>query len=281
MRRRHAILLVTLLAMTASCRGLPFADRSHPLEFDAATEPQHQLRFDCDFARPADLAVVDELQKERDTIYSTLHLQPSDEPIYVHLFRNEERYQEHLQRKFPMVPNRRAFFVEVDATLHVYAQYSDRWAEDLRHEVAHGYLHASAPAIPLWIDEGLAEYFEVPATFAGLNRPHLMLLADLIEHNGWKPDLKKLESLSSAGEMQQEHYAEAWAWVYFLLNTTPERSEVLTEYLTELREKGRAAPLSERLGARPVDTQRALMDFVLTLKAQQKVHQASFRKTSP
>ena len=110
--------------------------------------------------------------------------------------------------------------------------------------MAHGYLHASVPAIPLWIDEGLAEYFEVPRGHGGLNRPHLLLLSDMMEVNGWQPNLEELEALSSAGEMQQDDYAEAWAWVYFLLNSTPERRELLTEYLTELRDKGRAAPLS-------------------------------------
>ena len=244
-------------------------------------EPLHQLRFDCDFTLPANSELVDELHKERDVIYTTLGLQASDEPIYVHLFRNEEAYQEHLKQKFPMVPNRRAFFVEVNNSLHVYAHWSDRWAEDLRHEVAHGYLHASVPAIPLWIDEGLAEYFEVPGNRRGLNHPHLLLLADLIEVNRWTPNMKELESLESASEMQQSHYAEAWAWAYFLLNTTPERRELLTEYLTELRDKGRATPLSQRLATQQIDVTRTLMDFVLTLKAQEMVHQPSLRNTSP
>lgn len=265
MRWWRGMLVLVVLVSSTSCRGLPFASRLQKLPVDGL-DAQHQLRFDCDFKLPPCDGLVNELQEEREVIYTTLALPPSDEPIYVHLFRNEEAYQEHLKERFPMVPNRRAFFVEVDNSLHVYAHSSDRWAEDLRHEVAHGYLHASVPAIPLWIDEGLAEYFEVPSSQQGLNYPHLMLLADLIEHNGWKPDLKKLESLSSAGEMQQEHYAEAWAWVYFLQNTTPERKELLTTYLVELREKGRTSPLSGRLFRPQQDLEREFMDFVLAEK---------------
>lgn len=281
MQRWHAILLVSLLAITASCRGLPFGKRAPAVDPLATDAPLHQLRFDCDFRLPESFAPVEELQKERDVIYSTLSLPPSEEPIYVHLFRNEESYQEHLQRKFPMVPNRRAFFVEVDGMLHVYAQMSDRWPEDLRHEVGHGYLHASVPAIPLWIDEGLAEYFEVPTNFGGFNRPHVSLLADLIEHNDWKPNLKALEVLDSAGEMQQQHYAEAWAWAYFFLNTTPERRELLTAYLAELRDEGKAAPISERLATQQIDAEGALADFILTLYADDAERHASLRKTSP
>jgi hypothetical protein len=213
--------------------------------------------------------LVRELRAERDDIYTTLGLRASDEKIFVHLFHDADTYHEQLARNFPMVPNRRAYFVETDTRLHVYAHWSDRVAEDLRHEVAHGYLHASVPAIPLWIDEGLAEYFEVPRGQGGLNRPHLLLLSDLIEHNGWQPNLKRLESLASAGDMQQEHYAEAWAWVYFLLNSTPERRELVTEYLRELRDEGRAAPLSERLASRHIEPQRTLADYLFTLKAQQ------------
>jgi len=257
-----------VLAVTASCRGLPLARRAKPLPTDGPTEKE-QLRFDCDFPLPAEHRLVRELQAERDDVYSTLRLPASDELIYVHLFHDADTYHEHLVRNFPMVPNRRAFFVETDTKLHVYAHWSDRVGEDLRHEVAHGYLHASVPAIRLWIDEGLAEYFEVPRGQGGLNRPHLQLLSDLIEHNGWQPNLVALEALTTASHMQQEHYAEAWAWVYFLLNTTPERRALLTEYLTELRDKGRAAPLSERLASRHVDPQQTLADYLVTLKAQQ------------
>ncbi len=174
-----------------------------------------------------------------------------------------------LAKKFPMVPNRRAFFIETDTRLEVYAHDSDRVAEDLRHEVGHGYLHACVPAIPLWLDEGLAEYFEVPRNRKGLNSPHLQLLSDMMEHNGWQPDLRQLEAINAAGDMQQIHYAEAWAWVYFLLHSTPERRELLTDYLTELRNKGTAKPLSTRLAARHIQPQRTLAEYLIGLKAAQ------------
>jgi hypothetical protein len=267
MRRLPAFLVFWMLAATLSCRGLPLALRSNPPVLDE-TATNEQLQFICDFPLPAENELIRQLQAERDVIYKTLDLPPSEEKISVHLYRDADTYHDVLARKFPMVPNRRAFFVESDMQLHVYAHWSDRVAEDLRHEVAHGYLHASVPAIPLWIDEGLAEYFEVPQSQAGLNRPHLQLLSDLIEHEGWQPNLKRLEALSAAGEMRQEHYAEAWAWVYFLLNSSPERRELLTEYLAELRAKGRVAPLSQRLAAQHIQPQRTLAEFIVTLKAQ-------------
>lgn len=280
MPRARLLLLTLLLVTTTSCRGLPFARLARPLPTEPPAETE-QLRFECDFQLPAENDLVRQLHAERGDIYTTLGLPPSDEPIHVHLFRDAETYQDQLAHRFPMVPNRRAFFVERDTELHVYAQWGDRLGEDLRHEVAHGYLHASIPAIPLWIDEGLAEYFEVPHAQAGLNRPHLLLLNDLLEHDGWQPDLPRLEALSAAGDMQQDHYAEAWAWVYFLLHTTPERRELLRDYLLELRDQGEAAPLSTRLAARHIEPQRTLAEFLATLKAQQPRAQDSLRNTSP
>lgn len=269
MRRLPAILLLLVLPVTLSCRGLPLGLRNKPILTEEPVAHQ-QLEFVSDFPLPAENELLRALLDERDDVYNTLNLPASEEKITVHLFRNADTYHEHLTRKFPMVPNRRAFFVEIDTRLHVYAQWSTRMAEDLRHEVAHGYLHASVPSIPLWIDEGLAEYFEVPPYQAGFNPPHLSLLADLASVNGWKPNIRKLESLRSAGEMQQVDYAEAWAWAYFMLNTTPERRELLTQYLLDLRKNGKATPLSERLAALHVDPQRTLLEYISTLKAERQ-----------
>ena len=47
--------------------------------------------------------------------------------------------------------------METDTRLTVYAYWGDRVAEDLRHEVTHGYLHTMVPHVPLWLDEGLAQ----------------------------------------------------------------------------------------------------------------------------
>ena len=69
----------------------------------------------------------------------------SDEPIHVYLFENPERFQGFMRLHYPKFPDRRAFFVKTDTQLTVYAQWGDRMAEDLRHEVTHAYVHAAAP----------------------------------------------------------------------------------------------------------------------------------------
>ena len=160
-------------------------------------------------------------------------------------------------RNFPNVPSRRAFFLETDTRLAVYAHWSDRVAEDLRHEVAHGYLHSVVPGLPLWLDEGLAEYFEVPRGQNGLNQPHVELLSDMVEHDGWQPNLTGWRSLTDAAQMDQRDYAESWAWVYFMLHSPPERREMLDELSGRLPRKRAAASRSPCGLARTATPSRA------------------------
>lgn len=257
-------LLVVLVVGTATCGGCRGLPQLAPLP-TAHQVPIQQLVFHCDFELPDDHRLIRELTAEREPLYDALGLPPSSEPVHVYLFRDAEAYGQYLNRHFPNVPARRAFFVESDTELAVFAHWSDRVAEDLRHEVAHGYLHAAVPNLPLWLDEGLAEFFEVPRGKGGMNRPHADLLRDLMEHNGWQPDLDRLEGLTSAEQMGQPDYAEAWAWVYWMLTTEPERRELLTTYLMELRDQGTAEPISVQLAEQTEEPEQALREFLIEL----------------
>lgn len=261
MRSRRFVILI-LVAMLTSCRGVP---QRVPLP-EGHEIRVGQLVFHSDFDLPADHRLVRELVQERDDICNTLGFQPTNELIHVYLFRDAECYREYLMRNFPTVPSRRAFFLESDTQLIVYAHWSDRVAEDLRHEVAHGYLHSAMPGLPLWVDEGLAEYFEVPRGLNGLNQPHVALLADLVERDNWLPSLKRLETLNDAAQMDQRDYAESWAWVYFILHSPPERREILTNYLADFRTKGGSEALSVRLAAMHTDPVQPLTNYLATLK---------------
>jgi hypothetical protein len=271
---RWMLILLAGQLLCAGCRGLPQpitlsppvkAPESSKLP-DAYKTPVGQLVFYSDFPLPADHRLVRELTAERDYLNQTLGLAPSNEPINVYLFQDAGRYQEFLKRNFPNVPSRRAFFLETDARLAVYAHWNDRMAEDLRHEIAHGYLHSSLPSIPLWLDEGLAEYFEVPRSQDGLNRPHVDLLSDMAQQENWRPNLPRLEKLTEAVQLDQRDYAESWAWVYFFLKSPPERREVLTHYLALLRSRGGSEPLSVRLAALEIEPGEPLAHYLASLK---------------
>lgn len=211
-----------------------------------------QLVVHTNFRLPRQHRLMEELTALRGEVSTRLALPTSDEPIHIHLFDNADEFRSFMQSNFPTFPNRRAFFVESDTRLAVYAYWGDRVAEDLRHEVSHGYLHSVVPDLPLWLDEGLAEYFEVAPGGQGVHRPHIEALLYRYYQGQWQPDLARLERLTTLSEMRQIEYAEAWAWVYLLLHSTPEHRLVLFNYLQALRQRVPPPPIS--LGLRQLES---------------------------
>jgi hypothetical protein len=223
-----------------------------------------QLVITSDAPLPAQHRLLEELRLQRSQLSTKLALPLSDEPIHVYLFSSSDNLAAFMRVQFPDVPQRRAFFVETDTRLSVYAYWGDRVAEDLRHEVAHGYLHAVVPRLPLWLDEGLAEYFEVPRGMDGVNRPHVERLLAEMAH-GWRPNLQRLESLEATGELKQTDYAESWAWVSLLLDSNPQRRAMLQAYLQSLRQPQPVAPLSQQVQAQIPSAEQQLLDYLGTL----------------
>ena len=213
--------------------------------------PVGQLVIHADFPIAGQHRLVRDLDDLRAEVSQRLGLPVSDEPVHLYLFEDVARYEAFAARQFPGFPARRAFFVETDTTLAVFAAWQDRVAEDLRHETTHGYVHAVAPTVPLWLDEGIAEFFELPRHEAGVHRAHVAHLAGRTLEGTWRPDMERLDALASASEFSQDHYAEAWCWVHWLLCTTPERRALLQEYLADVRRDGKTPPLSLRLRRAP------------------------------
>jgi hypothetical protein len=238
------------------------------------------LVFHSDFPLASQHRLLEELTALRGDLGRRLGVASSNEPIDVYLFDDAERFNTFVRRHHPEFPARRAFFLETDTRLVVYAQWGDRVAEDLRHEVAHAYLHAVVPNLPLWLDEGLAEYCEVPRGGRGLNLPHLQLLLARLENGGWEPDLARLERLPPDLDMSLEDYAEVWAWVHFLLESRPDRRALLTGYLADLRQYGWAEPVSALVSQRVTAPEAALVAHVRQLGALLRYQPTSEKSSS-
>lgn len=265
-------LIANALAAAHGCMSLGAREKSETVrrQADAATSMSPpttigQLVLHADFVLPPEHRMLTELVAERELICEQLKIPPSKEPIHVHLFADESSYRQHVSRKFPGFPERRAIFVETDVELSVYAHWGASVAEDLRHEVAHGYLHASTPNIPLWLDEGLAEYFEVGRGRRGFNRMHVDYLNGQLAIGNWRPNLPRLEQLTAAADMKQLEYAESWLWVHFLLNSQDGKAGVLTDYLAALRIGEPIAPLSERVNGAVEQPATALIEHLKSL----------------
>jgi hypothetical protein len=221
-----------------------------------------QLVIHSDFPLPSHHRLIEELIARRNDLAQHLNLPVSDETIQIYLFEHADNYQAFMQRYYPQFPARRAFFVETDTHLTIYAYWGDRVAEDLRHEVTHGYLHAAIPHVPLWLDEGLAEYYETPRGRQGWNTEHAAWLAEQLREGRWRPDLWRLEQLPSTAALTSADYAEAWGWVHYLLQSAPEQREVLRRYLADLRRDGQAETVSARLRAMLGDPGPVLMEYL-------------------
>lgn len=250
------------LLMTFGCARFRSTSSEVPSRNSIVRE---QLIVASDFDLPQHHRLLEELVAQRYDLAVKLGLPTSDEPIHVYLFDDPDRFHAFTRQHYPEVSPRRAYFVESDTRLAVYAQWGDRVAEDLRHEVAHGYLHAVVPNLTLWLDEGLAEYFEVPRGSDGLNRPHVDALLQASAAGTWKPDLARLDRFRSIAHMEQIDYAESWAWVHWLLETTPERAAVLRGQLHTLRERGTAAPLWTQLGPQVPPPETELLAYLRRL----------------
>lgn len=250
---------VALAAVVIGCAKM----REVPPMLPAQTQIiRDQLVLCSTFPLPKQHRLVEELAAQRYDLAEQLGLPTSDEPIHVYLFDNAHKFNLFMRERYPDFPQRRAFFIETDTQLVVYAQWGDRVAEDLRHEVAHGYLHSVVANLPLWLDEGLAEYFEVARGHNGVNRPHVEDLSAALSAGTWHPNLARLEHLAEANDMQQADYAESWAWVHYMLEGRPEAGQVLRAYLAQLRQQGHAGPLSTALVAQLPNAQQQLVAHI-------------------
>lgn len=179
-----------------------------------------RLRVHSNFNLSDQKGLIDELieQQHRLAAATGLSFSAAKLPIDIYLFKDADSFDDFTSRSNVAFAGRRAFFVKSDSMLNVYAQWGDRVAEDLRHEVTHGYLHSVAPSLPLWVDEGLAEYFEVGPGTGGVNWAHVEFLNAALEQGQWTPSLGRMEAMHDPTNFVQVHYAEAWLWTHFLLS---------------------------------------------------------------
>jgi hypothetical protein len=208
--------------------------------------------FLSDFEIKHDLPVFQELAQLRDQVYKELQLPTGSSAVKVFLFEDREHYDHFMQARYPDLPRRSAFFVAQSRTiggtedLLVYTFWGDKVQQNLRHELTHALLHSVLKDVPLWLDEGLAEYFELPPENRGVNPAHVEKLRHGSD-NLFKPDIDRLERLSKVDQMNHVEYREAWAWTHLMLRGRPEAKPVLLAYLQQLRSNPNPGPLGPRL----------------------------------
>jgi hypothetical protein len=201
-----------------------------------------------------------ELQRE---ISRTLGIPPARAPIEIFLFSSANEYRSYLEKHFPKVPYRPALFIWDGGTPAVYAYRKPELDIDLRHECTHALLHAVLPVVPLWLDEGLAKYFEVPAHRRASGHPYFDDLK-------WKWSLRlgmvrtieSLEQRDKLTDMDAADYRYSWAWVHFMLHGPESAHQALVSFLACYRASVPAGKLSVHLAAAvPHPTEQMIQHF--------------------
>ena len=202
-----------------------------------------------------------ELETLDSDLIRTLGIEAARQPIYIYLFSNAKSHREYLAKHYPNVPYRRALFVEQGGQKGVYVFRHDELEIDIRHECTHALLHASLPVVPLWLDEGLAEYFEEPSSQRAFDHPHFAALRWNMRL-GMVREIQSLEQSKELSEMGAFEYRYSWAWVHFMLHGPEAAHATLVRYLADIRGGTPTGPLSERFThSMPDATDRMVQHF--------------------
>jgi|SRR5262245_27317300 len=281
------LLLGMLVCVAPGCRSLklfptgndkgdtPSAKEINTASIGGVTKPcKFSVRiapyvFLSDFELQRDLPLFTELAGLRDQVYKELQLPSAETPVYVYLFEDRERYETYMLARYPELPRRRAFFIAQPRAmggedLLVFTYWGDRVRQDLRHELTHALLHSVLKDVPIWLDEGLAEYFELQPDRKGVNEAHLTQIRRPSE--AFRPDLARLERLGQVQQMTPAEYREAWAWVHLMLRGRPEAKPMLLAYLQQLRTTDKPGALRPKIVHVLSDPEEALVRDVAGLE---------------
>ena len=214
---------------------------------------------------PLDESLPRELEQLQHDLEQILGLNPSHRTIEISIFRHKKSYTRHVELRVPSAVRRRALYINGPDMGHVYVYQHSQLKADLRHETTHALLHNALPFVPVWIDEGLAEYFEIAADQRSSGGRHTKRLRWAIRL-GWRPDLRKLESKRGLDDMTKGDYREALAWGHFMLHGPAAARQIFQGYLREIEQQTLPNPPSMQFEEKMPDFERQLTSHLKTWK---------------
>lgn len=253
-------LMVTKLLLIGLAIGHPIFAPSRTLGSDWAAEfAAGNFLFRSEFPLSDVQDLVDDIEQLQKDLEETLGLECSDREIQIHLFRTRYSYQRYLSVRVPQGAKRQAFYMPGTDAGRIYAYRHRGMETDVRHETTHALLRNALPYIPLWLDEGLAEYFEVPAAQRKQGEGHLADLRLAIRMRGWTPDLTRLEAKRDFLEMRGREYRDSWGMIHFFLHGPAEAQQAFLTYLQAIEDGEVPAPLSQTLQETLPDYEREII----------------------
>src|SRR5215210_2755959 len=196
----------------------------------------------------------------------------SPSPTYIFVFKNADAFRPY-QRTYAGKPLDSSGYFLARTFANYVAVNADQHGNEraiIYHEYLHYVLRNNYASLPLWLHEGLAEYystFEVGKDEARIGLP-------VVDHVTWlrRNPLIPLSTLFTADEHSEDYneasrrggfYAESWALVHYLISGNPERRLQATESL-RLAQAGTPPDqiFRQAFGTDPAALERELAKYV-------------------
>lgn len=235
------------------------------------TDERHLAPFAvyADFSLESHTRSLESLRTLPAELQQVLGISVSPRTIHIYLFRDAQTLLRYARSVGAGSTKRRALFVRQRDRLMVFAQNSPRLGVDLRHECTHALLHGVMPEIPLWLDEGLAEYFERGSAVAAED-DDLWRSIQAAMRQGTFRQVEQLETAVQMSDFTAQHYQQAWAWVHYLLRASPETRRVLQDYLRGLAAAPDPLPFSRHLARRLPFARAGVRDYFAMVQLRAK-----------
>ena len=145
------------------------------------------------------------------------------------------------------------------------------------HEYTHLLVRNAVRTLPVWLNEGLAEYYSTyhlidrgkAATVGRAQRDHILLLRERYLPIATLIDVDQSSPMYNEGERRTIFYAESWALTHYLMVARPNGGETINRYVHEIAE-GRppVEAFTTAFGKTPVELDKELRDYLrgLTFK---------------
>ena len=127
--------LLTAIAAPAGCRTARPDAAQLPVKHFVRSE---QLLVVSDVELRKDHALIQDLIQLRQDVAHELHLPLEGRDVVVYVFADKAKYQKYLDKTYPGLPPRRAYFVGTPRELAVYTFWGERDRKSTRLNSSHG-----------------------------------------------------------------------------------------------------------------------------------------------
>ncbi len=183
--------------------------------------------------------VGEDLERLRDALSQLVPglILNSPSPTYIFVFKNAESFKPYQRTHEGQTVQSGGYFLARQlanyVAIYIYAVYNDQYREErlaIYHEYLHYVLRNNYASLPLWFQEGLAEYY---STFK-VGKDEALIGLPIEEHVAWlrqNPQIS-LQSLFAVNEHSRDYneaarrggfYAQSWALVHYLISGNSER----------------------------------------------------------